>query len=67
MKKWTDRNLGSIVVEVTDGEITDMGVIGGVEAMSTSIAFLIKGVAESSKTDQKEIIGCISYLLDTLK
>lgn len=67
MKKWTDRNFGSIVVEVNDGRITDMGAIGSVGEMSTSIAFLIKGVSESSEIDQKEIIECISYLLDKLK
>ena len=67
MKKWTYRNFRSIVVEVTDGKITYMGWIGNRGAMSTSIAFLIKEVAESSKTDKKEIIEYIKCLLDNLE
>ena len=67
MMKWTDRNFGSIVVEVTDGKITEMGAIGSLGEMSTSIALLIKGVSESNKIDKKEIIGCINYLLYKLK
>ena len=44
-----------------------MGAIGSIGAMSTSIAFLIKGVSESSKIDPNEIMGCINHLLNTLE
>lgn len=64
MKTWTERNRGSIIVEITDGEVTDLGVIGGIPEMSASVAILIKNMAKSSKTNAKGIIDCISTILE---
>ena len=64
MKTWTERNRGSIIVEITDGEVTDLGVIGGIPEMSASVAILIKNMAKSSNTNAKGIIDCISTILE---
>lgn len=64
MKGWTERNRGSIIVEITDGKVTDLGVIGGVAEMSASVAILIENMAKGSNTNVKGIIDCIATILE---
>lgn len=64
MKRWTERNRGSIIVEITDGKVTDLGVVGGIPEMSASVAILIENMAKSSNTNGKEIIDCIATILE---
>lgn len=64
MKTWTERNRGSIIVEITDGKVTELGVIGGVAEMSATVAILIENMAKSSNTNAKGIIDCISTILE---
>lgn len=67
MKKWTDRNLGSIILEVTDGQITELDVVGGIDAMLASTSVLIKTMSVEFKVDTKKIIDCINYTLENTK
>lgn len=64
MKIWTARNRGSILIEVTDGKVTDLGVVGGVAEMSASVAILIENMAEASNNNAKDIIDCIVSILE---
>lgn len=64
MKTWTERNRGSFIVEITDGKVTDLGVVGGVAEMSASVAILIENMAKGSNTNVKGIIDCIATILE---
>ena len=64
MKDWSEINNGSIIVEVTDGKITDLGVAGGIAEMSASVAILISIMAKSSSIGTKEIMDCITTILE---
>lgn len=64
MKRWAERNKGSIIVEITDGRVTYLGVIGGIPEMSATVSILIWNMAKSSNTNVKEIIDCIATILE---